>query len=801
MEWTSHLRSAARSVLRAPAFSFAVTATLAAGIAGNAAVFTLTDATLLEPLPYEHPNELVLLDAVRKAEGSTNGFTLARYELLRDHARSFAAVAVATSDALNLTGAGAPQQVPVARVSGNFFGTLGIRPQLGRLFDDGDARPESAMVVVLSDRCWRTTFGGDAGVVGRTVRLGLTPFTVVGVLPPQVAFPFLGPADVWIPRYFELSLFPPQRLRLGVGYLTAVARLAPGSSVRSASAEMRVLDRHYAESNPTAPDAAGIETTVTGLQESTVANLRARLLLLAAAVGLALLIACANAANLLLARALARSREMAVRVVLGARRGTIVAQLLAESVMLAAAAGVLGLGLGLAAVEAARRIAPAQLAGVSASLDGRVLFFTLVVSLLTGVGFGLAPALRASRPDLEGWLRADGARNTASAGHAAVRNGLVIAQVALSLLLLVGAGLLIRSFSRLLRADPGFEPGHVLTMNVSLPTSRYSTPAQQVAFFDELLRRTALVPGVRAAAVSSALPPTRTRMTPVLPEGQPDVPLPKRPVITIEMVSPRWFETLAAPIRAGRAFTDADDATAPKVVIVNDAFARRFWPGQNAIGKHVQVGRQTASEVVGVAGSVRNNGPGADPQPQIYIPFAQLPWSDMNLLVRTAVEPRSLATAVRQQVLAVDAEQPVSAIATAGELLDGARSDLRFTTVLLGSFSALALALALVGLYGVLAYSVTQRRRELAIRVALGAPSLMPVVFGQGFVLVGIGLAVGVAASLAASRLMAGLLYKVSVVDPVSFGFAIGLFVLTAAFATYWPARRAARTAVWEALR
>jgi predicted permease len=803
MEWTSHLRHAVRVARRHPAFSLGVALTLAVGIAGNTAVFTLTSAALLHPLPYARPSELVLLDARRTTERSSNGFTLTRYEMVRDHARSFASIAVAATDALNMTGGIPPQQVSVARVSGGFFQTLGLPPRLGRLFDDNDARPESRNVAVLSDRCWRGTFGGDPHIVGRIVQLGSAPYTIVGVLPPEVRFPFLTPADVWIPRYFELSLFPPQRLRLGVGYLTAIARLAPGASTERASAELRVLDRRYAEANPNAPDATGVETTVTPLQTATVGELRTRLLLLSAAVAFVLLIACANAANLLLSRAATRTGEMALRIALGAARRTIVAQLLTESLLLAAAASVAGLGFDLVVVDAARRLAPEQLAGLPIALDWRVLVFTVAISMFTGIAFGLAPALSASRPDVEASLRAEGLRHTTTRGHAFIRDALVVAQVALSLLLLVGAGLLIRSFTHLLNDDVGFDPRGVLTMNVSLPTSRYATGQQQVAFFDAVLRRVSALPGVMRAAVSSALPPMKKRMTPLLPEGQPHVPLQDRPVMTIEMISPGWFGTLGVPLLRGRDFTDGDTAASPRVVIANEAFARRFWPNENAVGKHVQVGLLPPSEVVGVSGDVRNNGLATEAEPQLYLPFAQAPWSNMNLLVRTAVEPRAVVNAVRQQVLAVDPEQPVSSIATADELLDAARAEARFTTLLLATFAALAFALALVGLYGLLAYVVAQRRRDLAIRVALGAStgSVMRLVFRHGFVLVGIGLATGIAASLAVSRLMASLLYKVPVLDPDAFLFAIVIFPLAAAVAMYVPARRASRMRFWEDLR
>lgn len=800
----AHLKYAFRLIRRNPGFSFAVVLTLALGIGGNAAVFTVTNAVLLKPLPYADPDRLVLLDAIHKSQGGSNGFTLNRYEMFRDHSRSLASVAVATSDSLNLTGAGEPQQVPVARASGNFFQTLGVQPQLGRNFSESDSRPEAANVAILSDSTWRTTFVSDPSVLGRTINLDSIPYTVVGVLRADAKFPFLGAADIWIPRYFEFSLFTPERLRSGVGYLTAVARLAPGATTNSAAAEMHILDGQYAQQFPRAADsAADIETRVIGLAASAVANIRSRLLLLSAAVGFVLLIACANAANLLLWRAVGRSREIALRIVLGAGRANIVAQLLAESLVLACVAGVAGLGFSLVALRLLVRFSPDPLVTSGIALDWHVLVFTLVISVLTGLGFGLAPALQMSRGEQQSSLRAEGTWSTSSRGQAVLRSSLVIAQVALSLVLLIGSGLLIRSFSRLLHTNLGFDPANVLTMNVSLPTVKYSRADQQVTFFREFLPKIEALPGVRAAAISSALPPMHRRETLILAEGQPDVPLPERPLITIEMVSPGWFQTLGVSLVSGRDFTDADSATSPKVVITNQAFVRRFWPDQSPLGKHVDVGRIAGWQVIGVSGDVKNNGLAADPQPQLYLPFAQLPWASMNLVLRTSVEPHSLVSSLRAQVLGLDPDQPVSNVRTAEELMEASRSELRFTALLMGSFSVTAFGLALIGLYSVLAYSVAQRRRELAIRFALGAnkATVTQLVLQQGMALVAIGVAAGLVVSFAVSHLLSSLLYHVNAVDPVSFVAAPLFFLGTAAVATYFPARRASRVSPWEALR
>jgi predicted permease len=388
-----------------------------------------------------------------------------------------------------------------------------------------------------------------------------------------------------------------------------------------------------------------------------------------------------------------------------------------------------------------------------------------------------------------------------------LRGLLVVSQVALSLLLLIGAGLLVRSFSRLLRVDPGFDPQNVLTMNVSLPTVKYSVPQKQVAFFDELVRRVSALPGVRSAAISAALPLVPKRITPVLPEGQPEVPLAERPFIIIEAINPSWFRTLRVPLQAGREFTDADNADAPKVVIVNEALARRYWPGQNPIGKHIAMGRQTPAEVVGVAANVKNRGLALDPQIQLYFPFSQLPWGNMNLLVRTAADPHAMVSSVRAQIAAIDSDQPVTAIQTIDELMDGSRASPRFTLLVLAAFSVAALVLTIVGIYGVLAYTVAQRRQEMGIRLALGAEKsdIVRLVVGQGLMLAVAGIVIGLLGALALSWIMAsmlsGVLYGVGARDLTTFAVAPLVFLVIALFASYLPARRATQVDPNEALR
>ena len=802
------LRFGARMLRKNPGFALAAIFTLALGIGGNTAIFTITSSVLLKALPYQDPQQLISLDAQSK-DGQSHCCSLNRFDNVHDRSQSFSGVAAAANDNFNLTGRGEPLQVPAARVSAGFFELLGVKPQLGRFFLPDESQPAGKQVIVISNELWHNRFGGDRNIIGQTVALDGSPYDVVGVLPAGIQFPFLAPADVWSPRYFEHTLFTPQRLRMGVGYLTIIARLRPGVSHERAVAEMNVLHQQYHKENPAAPDAdAGLSMVVTNLQDSVVANIRSMLLMLSGAVGVVLLIACANVASLLLSRALSRRKEIAVRSALGAQRGALIRQLLTESVLLALLGGVLGLGLSWAATKYLATLGNNNLPqGMPITMDARVLLFMVAISVFTGIIFGIFPALQLSKTNVNQTLRDEGRGSTGGHRRVQLRGLLVVGQVALSLLLLIGAGLLVRSFSRLLRVDPGFDPQNVLTMNVSLPTVKYAEPQKQVAFFDDLVRRVSALPGVRSAAISAALPLVPKRITPVLPEGQPEVPLAERPFIIVEAINPSWFRTLHVPLQAGREFTDADNADAPKVVVVNQALARRYWPGQNPIGKHIALGRQTPSEVVGVAADVKNRGLALDAQVQLYFPFSQLPWGNMNLLVRTATDPHGMVSAVRAQIAAIDADQPVTNIQTVNELMDGSRAQPRFILLVLGIFSAVALVLAIVGIYGVLAYSVAQRRQELGIRLALGAEKsdILRLVVGQGLAFTLAGVGIGLVAALALSWLMAsmlsGFLYKISARDLTTFVLAPVVFMVIALFASYLPARRATQVDPNEALR
>ncbi len=798
------LRFGLRLLGKDPGFTLGAILLLAVGIGATTAIFTVANALLLKPFPYRDPQQLVSLQVRDKTKESDG--TLLRYELLHERAQSFESLAAFATDTFNLTGHGDPAQVAVGRVTPNFFNMLGVQPQLGRLFIEDEGRPEGKPVVLLSDSLWRSRYGSDRSIVGQTITLDGIPHTVLGVLPAGLQFPFVGEADVWTPRYFELTLIPPQKLRQGVGYLSYVGRMKPATTLNQADAELSVLNQQYREQNPAAPD-AGPEMTVLAapLRELVVGDVRGKVWLLFGAVALVLLIACANVASLLLSRALVRRREIAVRTALGAGRGTILRQLLTESILMALIAGVLGIGLSWAATRALVTWGASQLPqGIPIGMDLRVLAFTLGISLVTGIVFGIFPALQLAGMDLQMTLREEG--RSSSAGHSRGRlNGLlVVGQVALSLLLLIGAALLLRSYERLLKVDPGFDPRNVLTMNISLPTVKYAKPADEISFFDEVLRRVSAVPGVRNAAISATLPLSSKRITPMLPEGQPNVPLAQRPFLDIEAISPQWFRTLRVPIRSGREFTEADNQQSPKVLMVNETFARQFWPGQNPVGKHVIVGRwPEPAEVVGVADDIKNRGLSQEPQAQVYIPFAQLPWSNMNLLVRTAVPPQSMTSAIRAVIAGVDPDQPVTGILTVEELMDNSRTQPRFLMMLLTIFSATALVLAVVGIYSVLAYSVAQRQHELGIRLALGAKSadILRLVVRQGVMLAAIGVLIGFAAALAMTRLMSSMLYKVGTHDLVTFVVAPVVFLAIAVVTSCIPARRATKVDPIEAMR
>lgn len=800
-----------RMMTKNPGFSIVVIITLALGIGGNAAIFTIFNAVLLRPLPYSDPQKLVTLAVARSGDSaSINPFSLVRYEMIRDQSHSFTGVAAFTVEFFNLTGRGDPLQVHGARVSSNFFDVLGVRPQKGSFFTPDEGESGGKNVVVISDSLWKNQFGANPEIVGQPITLDSMDYTIIGVLPPEFRFALLGKIDVWSPRFFELNLATAAQLRAaGTGYLAGIARLKPDTSIDQATAEMNILNQQYKQAYPRFPDAnPKIALVVKSLRERLVANIRTNILFLFLAVALVLLIACANVAGLLLARALARTREIAVRSVLGAGRGALVRQLLTESLILAIVSGVLGLALGYAGIRIFSQIGPQDTFPDSGLvMDGWVLLFVAGITLLTGLVFGIFPALHLSGTNVNQVLRDEGRGSTGSRRRALFGNALVVVQIGISMLLLVCAGALVRSFDRLKKIDLGFESHDLLTLNVSLPPTKYAGGEKQVEFYEECLRRMQSLPGVRRASISSALPLHPERFTPALPEGQPEVPLSQRPLFVVETVSPDYFQTMGISLKAGRVFTEHDNAQAPKVVIANEAMARLYWPNENAVGKHVLVGRGPAlSEVVGVAGDVKNMSLADETMPQMYIPFPQLPWESLNLEARSAGDPSQLVSAMRNMILGIDSSQPITNIATGDELVDAERAQPRFNMMITGLFSAIALVLVIVGIYGVISYSVTQRRAELGIRLALGAEKrdILRLVVSHALTLTLVGIGIGVVGAVIVTKLtslLSALLYQANSRDWATF-VACGIALICIALAaSYLPARRATNVDPSEALR
>lgn len=793
--------------------AFAATAivTIALGIAGNTAMFTVIRAVLLKPLAYRDPDRLVRLSVDQARLNLKDvGFSQIRFEQMQ-RAQSFAelgAFFIATEN-MTLSGGDEPEALKGARVSANFLSVLGVAPMLGRGFLPEEDQPGGRPVAMISADLWRRHFGGDPRVAGKTATLEATPYTIVGVLPQNFQFPQTG-VDVWVTRPSEFSAIPPNDWRV-TAVLVGIGRLKPGASLDQARAEMEVLGRQYAA---TSPRDAGATMRLTLLQDQMVANVRPMLLLLSGAVGFVLLIACANVASLLLARATSRSSEFAIRAALGAARGRLMGQLLAESMLLAVAGGTLGVLLakwGLTAITSSSSLGLPRVGEIR--LDASVLGFSLALSILTGILFGLFPSLNASRPDLAHALRAkDEGTNQTSTRRApfglSARSLLVVGQAALSIILLIGTSLLLESFARIRGVDPGFRPANLLTLQIALPTARYTGVKQRV-FFEELVRRVETLPGVRGASVMRTLPTTARYATPVAVQELPPVNHNDWPQAQLQTTTPGYFHTMGIAVRRGRDFNDRDRSDSGFFpVIINESLVRLFWPGypsgQEPVGRHLLLGAgRRGMEIVGIVADVHERGLDGDVWPEVYVPFAANPLQTASLAVRTDGDPRGFVNSVRAQVLAIDRDQAISNVRTMDEIIDGSIGQRRVTLVLLGLFAGAAVTLAMVGLYGVIAYSVTRRTRELGIRRALGAQQrdILGLVLRQGLSLALTGVAIGIGGALALTRLMTGFLFHVSATDPATFAGIALLFVLIALAASYIPARRATSVDPMDALR
>ncbi len=791
-----------RTLQKNPAFALTAVLTLALGIGANTTMFTVVNAVLLKPLGYQEPERLVRTSA---------GATVTKFEAIAQ-ARSFAGAGafLAFTENVTISGTDSPEPLKGARVSPEFLQILGIAPLLGRGFLPGEDKP-GPDVAMISAELWHRRFGGDPKIAGATVRLAAASYTIIGVLPPGFQFPFPG-VDVWRP--LQPSAIPP-RMRQHSPILSVFARLKPGVTLQAASAELAVIHNQYALAHPEMLDARPNQAEhVTPMKDYLVRDVRSMLWMLSGAVGFLLIIACANVASLLLARASSRSKEFAIRAALGAGRGRIVGQLLTESLLLAAAGGALGLLVAEWSLRGIARMPGLELPRLAeARLDGMVLGFALVLSVLTSLLFGLAPSLAASRPDLASVMKTVG-QSSKSRWPKQIelwlnpRGLLVVGQVALSIILLIGAALLIESLARLRRVDPGFQSANLLTMQIGLPLTRYDTTQKQAAFFDQLVQRVEAIPGVRSAAVTLTLPMTGFAGTPVHLVGSPLLQLNERPIATLQAVTPGYFRTLAIPLRRGRDFELRDNSTAPFVAIINESLARRYWPaypnGEDPVGRSLLAGANPEPlRIVGVVADVRQAGLAEDAALGLYRPRGQTQPLPSMFAVRTAGNPLRFVDAIRNQVMAIDRDQAMTDVKTMEDVVDASEGQRRSVMMLLVAFSGAGLLLAVVGLYGVIAYSVAQKTRELGIRRALGAQQsdILRLVLGQGLGLALAGAVLGIAGALALTRVLQGFLFGVSATDSLTFGGITLLLVLVAMAASYIPARRAARIDPAAALR
>ncbi|HEX8115778.1 MAG TPA: ABC transporter permease, partial [Pyrinomonadaceae bacterium] len=753
----------------------------------------------LQPLPYKDADRLVIVWEDNTKLGFPNDTpAVANYIDWRDQSTVFEGMAALADLSINLTGAGEPERFDGKRVSANFFSLLGVEPLLGRGFLAEEDAPGANHVVVLSHGLWQRRFGSDKGLVGKSITLNGEGYTVVGVMPP--GFKFMNEdVGMWVPVAFT----PQQKANRGSHYLQVVARLKPGVTVEGAQAEMSTiatrLQQQYPEQN------TDLGASVVPLHEEVVGKIKPALLVLLGAVGFVLLVACANVANLLLARAAARRREVAVRAALGASRWRIVRQLLAESVLLSGLAGALGLLLAVWGVELLVGLDPAgvQRAG-EVTLDWRVLAFTLGLSVLTGILFGLAPALQASKADFVESLK-EGGRSGQGLARSRMRSALVVGEVALTLVLLVGAGLLLKSFSRLLAVDPGLDPHNVLTLDVALPPAKYKEPQRIKDFYERLTQEAAALPGVQAAGLVSILPLAGDDSSNFVQiEGRAPLPPGQAMRAGRRNVSADYFRAIGIPVKRGRALAASDAEGAQPVLVINESLARSFFPDEDPVGKRVRTGDKSPwVEIVGVVGDVRHRGLDVDARPEMFFPHTQTPSRRMTLVVRSSGDPAALAAPLRERVRSIDRDQPVGNVKTMEEWVSESVASRRFTAALLGVFAAAAAALAALGLYGVVSYSVAQRTHEIGLRVALGARprDVLRLVIGQGMTLTLVGTAVGVAAALALTRVITGLLFGVGATDPAVFVAVPLLLLVVALLACYLPARRATKVDPMVALR
>jgi predicted permease len=787
------VRYAVRSVGRSPAFSAFVVLSLAFGIGVNVSIFALVNAVLLRPLPLPDPDRLAVIDGA---------YSIPRFEYYSRDTRAFSGVAAWLTEAVTVVGTGGPNQAQGARVSAGFFPVLGVKPLAGRFFLPDEDQRGGPLVVVLSYSAWQRYFNSDPSLVGKAIRLNAESATVIGILPQTFRYPG-QPVDFWQPRVFDVHWVSQESVRRGAGILNdIIVRLRPGVSLRAADAGLQVLDAAYRNTYPENGDIVW-HVNVKGLQQSVVSDVRSSLLLLWGAAGCVLLITCANTASLLLARATARHKEIAVRLALGVSRGRLVQQLLIENMPFVFCGGLLGMGLARVAITALSALSRETLARQPVMLDGTAIVFAIGVTVFSGLMFGLAPAIQSIRSDPNDGLRAT-SRGVSARGQVRLRGSLVVAETAMALALTMSASVLLRSYVHMRTLRTGIQTDHVLTAALRIPVARYGTDQQKAAFFDELLRRVGNLPGVTAAGVTSYLHlESRGEGSKTQPEGYPDIG-PASPIVKNRTVSPDYFRALGIPRSNGRSFTSADTATSPRVMIVNESFAGKYFPDGRILGRHVTYSMNRVNcEIVGVVADVRRDMGAAGAEPEMYLPFTQHPRETMTLVVRSALDPSSIAAATGREVRAIDPDQPIYQVGTFDDVLSTVLTRPRSITSIVGFFSVAALVLAAVGIYGVLSYSVAQRRREMSIRMALGAEprQIRILVLAHSLRLVGAGVVIGVPSALALGGLSSSLLFGIKAADPTTMAAAVLLILLVGVAAAYLPARRAARVDPMRALQ
>jgi putative ABC transport system permease protein len=792
------LRYGLRMLAKKPIFSIIAVITLALGIGANTAIFSVVNAVLLRALPYHNAKQLVVV-ASTSPGGDRDGLSAPEVQDYQTQMRSLEDLTGFQSQSVNVTGGERPDRVRGAFVTANFFKVFNLPPLIGRTFVDGEDRQGSEKLAVVNEKMWQERLNSDRNLTAKKIILNGEPYSVIGVVSSSFKQPFDPDVEVWMPA----SSYPGNTGKREWRQLFGMGHLRPEASLSQAQAEASTIAGQLAQAYP--KENAGRGARMDYLREVLVGDVRPMLWLLFAAVGVILLIACANLANLLLARGLARQKEIAVRSALGASRWRLIRQLLTETTVIGLLGGAGGLLVAYWGLYGLLKLPQGFVNTNSATLDGRVLFFALSVSVITGWLFGLIPALQLARPDLQTFLK-EGARGSGEGSRwNRVRGGFVVAQVALSLVMLVSAGLLLRSFDKLLKVNVGFRPEQLLTLEYRLPRTKYKEPAAQWNFHHQLVEQLQQVPGVQSASLVRGLPFSGNGGTTaiVLPDREPP-PKGQEPEVMFNTAMPNYFETIGIPLLKGRFFGNEDQTNTPAVVVINQTMAQRFWPNQDPLGKQVKLAQDgSTATVVGVVGDAKHYWLEEEQKPQMYDTYSQDPGLFATVVVRTNVEPLSLAEPVRQALWRVDADQPMWKIRTVEFLVKRSTADRRFLMALMGIFAVLALVLTIIGLYGVISYLVNQRTQEIGIRMALGAQlrDIMRMVLKQGMVLVLTGVGLGLAAAWLLTRLMSRLLYQVSATDPLTFVAISLLLVVVALLACYLPARRATKVDPLVALR